>query len=123
MTRRGFRAALAPEDYRYFAFQLWQEGIARYTEYQVAALAATSYDVDADFAALPDLTPYARVADAVHEGMLRELATADLASAQRTAFYALGAAEGLLLDRASPEWRRRHLAEKFDLEPYHPSSR
>lgn len=32
--RLKFKKILKPEDYRYFSFQIWQEGIARYTEYR-----------------------------------------------------------------------------------------
>ncbi len=32
---------LKPDDYKYFSFQVWQEGIARYTEYKfLEAMAA-----------------------------------------------------------------------------------
>jgi hypothetical protein len=34
------------------------------------------------------------------------------------AFYAVGAAEALLLDRANPGWQQRYLAEKFFLDKY-----
>lgn len=122
-ARDAFRAALSPDDYRYFGFQLWQEGIARYTEYHVASVAASGYEPSADFAALPDFTPYAQVAEAVHQRILRGLAAADLAGAQRVAFYAFGAAEGLLLDQVKPEWRSRYLVDKFDLAPYYASPR
>ena len=122
-ARRAFRDALAADDYRYFAFQVWQEGIARYTEYRVASLGAAGHTPNAEFAALPDFTPYAQVADALHQRILRDLAVADLAGARRVAFYAFGAAEGLLLDKVNPEWRRRYLEEKFDLEPYYAGGR
>lgn len=122
-ARRRLQATLAPLDYRYFGFQLWQEGIARYTEYQVAHLAATAYRPGADFTALHDFTPYARVADTIHRRIRRELVAADLAGARRTAFYAFGAAEGLLLDRVSPEWRRSYFIEKFDLAPHYRTAR
>lgn len=32
--RTKFKSLLPPDDYRYFSFQVWQEGIARYTEYK-----------------------------------------------------------------------------------------
>ena len=34
-ARQVFRQMLSPDDYRYFSFQVWQEGIARYTEYRM----------------------------------------------------------------------------------------
>jgi hypothetical protein len=39
-ARQKFQAMLAPDDYKYISFQFWKEGIARYTEYRVARLAA-----------------------------------------------------------------------------------
>src|SRR3989442_6626141 len=33
-ARQEFQRAIAPDEYRYLSFQLWQEGIARYTEYR-----------------------------------------------------------------------------------------
>ena len=91
--------------------------------YRVASLGAAGHTPNAEFAALPDFTPYAQVADALHQRILRDLAVADLAGARRVAFYAFGAAEGLLLDKVNPEWRRRYLEEKFDLEPYYAGGR
>ena len=38
--RRELEHTLSPDDYKYFSFQMWQEGVARYTEYRVAKLAA-----------------------------------------------------------------------------------
>ena len=37
---------------------------------------------------------------------------------ERLVFYPFGAAEGLLLDRANPNWRSRYLTEKFYVEKY-----
>src|SRR5262249_43618895 len=37
-SRKKFRSLLKADDYKYFALQVWQEGIARYTEYHLAAL-------------------------------------------------------------------------------------
>ncbi len=41
---------------------------------------------------------------------------------KRTALYALGAAEGLVLDRANPDWRRHYFEEKFSLDKHFPST-
>ena len=38
-ARRRLRAVLPAADDRYLAFQMWQEGVARYTELRVARLA------------------------------------------------------------------------------------
>ncbi|HLN99572.1 MAG TPA: hypothetical protein VK208_14020 [Pyrinomonadaceae bacterium] len=109
---------LSPDDYRYFSFQLWQEGIARYTEYRIAKLAATSYKPGKQFRSLNDYRPFADVAAEIERGILDQLKNGKLEEQKRTIFYALGAAEGLLLDHANPRWRQRYLVDKFYLDKY-----
>jgi hypothetical protein len=38
-ARKAFAASLSADDNKYASFQLWQEGIARYTQYKIAELA------------------------------------------------------------------------------------
>jgi hypothetical protein len=113
--RDELEKTLSPDDYRYFSFQMWQEGIARYTEYHIAKLAAGRYRPGKAFRALKDYKPFAEVAEQIKSGILNELTTGQH---KRVAFYALGASEGLLLDRANPRWRQRYFAEKFYLDKY-----
>jgi hypothetical protein len=117
-ARGRLRQMLSPDDYRYFSFQLWKEGVARYTQYHVARLAATQYRPSRAFRRLKDFTPFENEARAIRDGIIRELMTLRLESYRRVAFYAVGAGEGLLLDRANPKWRARYFAEKFYLENY-----
>jgi hypothetical protein len=123
-ARRSFRQALGADDYRYFSFQLWQEGIARYTELRVAELAAKRYKPSREFRALKDYTPFKEVADAILNGQILDALDAlRLDESERVAFYPFGAAEGLLLDRASPGWHGRYFAEKFYTDAYFGASR
>ena len=117
-ARDALKKLLSPDDYKYMSFQLWKEGMARYTEYRVAHWAASKYEPSREFRELKDFTTFAAVADQVREGIVRELSTLKLPEYKRVAFYPLGAAEGLLLDRAKPNWRTRYFAEKFDNEVY-----
>jgi hypothetical protein len=117
-ARAALRERLDPADYRYLAFQLWQEGIARYTEMRVAAWAAERYRPSARFRSLADFEPFAGVAGRLAAGLRAELAGLSLREERRAAFYPVGAAEGLILDLWSPHWRRRYLAEPFDTGPY-----
>lgn len=119
-ARKELKHALAPDDYKYLAFQLWKEGVARYTEYAVARLAAGRFRPSAEFSALADFTPFAQEAEAALQRILRELRTLRLVKNKRVCFYALGAGEALLLDDANPAWKERYLKEKFDLEGYFP---
>jgi hypothetical protein len=115
---RTFEASLSPKDYRYLSFQLWKEGVARYTEYRVAELAARHYRPTKAFAALPDYKPFRGVASEHFERIIMQLRTMRFDEQQREAFYPFGAGTALLLDSAGPGWQRRYLAEKFFLEKY-----
>ncbi len=109
---------LSPDDYRYFSFQMWQEGVARYTEYRIAELAARSYKPGKRFRALKDYEPFRVAAADIRKGILTELSTRQLNDSKRTTFYPLGAGEALLLDRAKPAWRKRYFIDKFYLDRY-----
>ena len=113
-ARKTLKQLLKPDDYKYLSFQLWKEGIARYTEFSVATWAATEYQPTREFRALKDFTTFKTVADQTHSGILRELATLSLKQDKRVLFYPLGAGEGILLDRANLNWRLQYFAEKFD---------
>jgi hypothetical protein len=117
-AKRKFRSLLTADDYKYFAFQAWQEGIARYTEYRVAELAAAEYRPTKEFEGLKDYTSFQDEARAILSGIEKELASVRLEKAKRTAFYAVGAAEGLVLDRASPGWRKQYFEERFSLDKH-----
>ncbi len=114
-ARRSFERSISADDYRYFSFQLWQEGIARYTEHRIAQLAATQYKPTVKFRALEDFTSFEHTTRAIRERIYNQLRTIELSGAGRTAFYSLGAGEGLLLDRVNRRWRSRYFVEKFDL--------
>jgi len=102
--RNKLIAQLSAADHKYLAFQLWQEGIARYTEVK-AAEAAREYQPSADFAALTDYELFADYATTKRASTLDELKQADLATWKRTVVYSFGAAEGFLLDRIRPTWK------------------
>lgn len=114
-ARRKFQAMLESDDYKYLSFQLWNEGIARYTDYEVARIAASQFRPSKAFRALKDYRSFADVARTTYGGILRELLTQKLGESKREVVYSFGAAEGLLLDKARPGWRKRYFVEKFDL--------
>lgn len=116
--RQQLRGTVAPDEARYAGFQLWQEGLARYTEIRIADWAARNYTPTAQFAALPDYKPFAEHAARLRERVHTQLANANPANDKRVLFYAIGAAEGLLLDRTVPGWQTRYFAQPFDTAPY-----
>jgi len=89
---------LSPRDRRYLEFQLWQEGIARYTEIAVARRSPR----------------YASQADQLMQANLERLRTERLGQDRRGAFYAVGAALGLLLER-DRGWPGRYWSEPFTI--------
>jgi hypothetical protein len=105
--RGRFFAQLSSDDHKYLSFQLWQEGIARYTQIK-AAEAASSYKPTDAFAELPDYESFAAYAGRARTETLNELRRVDLAKAQRGAIYSFGAVEGLLLDRLNPQWKHEY---------------
>ena len=117
-ARRRLKEALAADDYRYLSFQLWQEGIARYTECRIARLAAASYRPTKPFRMLKDYTPFAAVADRLRQNITTELQNLPLKNYKRVAFYYLGAGEGLLLDRVDRDWQARYFKERFSTDSY-----
>lgn len=112
-ARKRFQELLSPDDYKYFSFQLWKEGAARYTEYRIAKEAAARYKPSREFASLKDYTPFADDARQILDGVMNDLEKMSLDQRQRTALYPFGAAEAMLLDRANPKWQRRYFTEKF----------
>lgn len=112
---REFRESVPAEAERYFAFQLWQEGVARYTEVMLGELAAKSGAPSVEFSALPDFAGYGAVAAQVRTRILSDLGTLSLARSRREVVYSVGAAQALLLDRVTPGWKREYLKHRFRL--------
>jgi hypothetical protein len=118
-ARKYFKNLLSADDYKYFSFQLWQEGIARYTEFRIADLAAKQYQPSRAFRTLKDYAPFKEVAASIiDKQVLGKLSTLQLGKSERLVFYPFGSAEGLLLDRANPNWRSRYFTDKFYLDKY-----
>jgi hypothetical protein len=92
-ARENLRRRLTAADYRYFEFQLWQEGVARFIEYAAArAASAHSGTPSAAFEGLADYQPYSAAAAEARGGLRRELEQLALGRQRRIAFYPLGAA-------------------------------
>lgn len=121
-SRKEFAEILSSDDYRYASFQLWQEGIARYTQYRMAEISARSLRPSKAFRELKDFTAIKVEADRLLKTTLDEMLTLDMASSERVVFYSFGAIEGLLLDEIDPKWRSKYFETKFALEKFYPAS-
>ncbi len=115
--RRKFFSKLAAGDGKYLSFQLWQEGIARYTQI-AAAEAAARYQPTPEYAALPDFESFAAYATRARAETLAELKQIDLATSKRGVVYSFGGVEGLLLDRLNARWKDSYFQHPFTLDPY-----
>lgn len=120
LARDSLRQMLGRDDNTYLAFQLWQEGVARYTELKIARLAA-GVAPTAAFRALSDFRPYAAQAERLEAGIRNQLTTRRLQGARRELFYPVGAAEALLLDRTLPKWRDFYFTRQFSLTSLSPN--
>ena len=118
-ARKEFQHSVSREDYRYYSLQLWQEGVARYTEYRVAQEAAQVHSPIIERKVLNDFIPYSSVEDSLRTTILANLPHLSLAKLRRVVFYTVGAAEAILLDRTNPEWHDRYFKNKFFLERYY----
>jgi len=116
--RNSFKSRLSNDDFKYLSFQLWQEGIARYTELKIAEAAADHHTPSEEFQSLKDFTSFGREARRIRLSILGSLWSLSLNTSKRSAFYPFGAAEGLLLDSVNPLWRKRYFTEKFFIERY-----
>ena len=115
--RRKFFAQLSRDDHKYLSFQLWQEGIARYTQIK-AAEAAAHHQPTAEYAALADYEPFSSYASKARNDTLSELKQADLTRMKRVVVYSFGAAEGLLLDRLNPSWKDQYFQHMLSLDSF-----
>jgi hypothetical protein len=115
--RRKFMEQLSPDDHKYIAFQLWQEGVARYMQIK-AAEAAKDFQPGPEYVALPDYESFSSYAKRARSDTLDELRRADLATWKRTVVYSFGGTEGLLLDRMSPTWKNRYFQGDLSTDGY-----
>lgn len=100
-ARAAFIARLSDADHRYYEFQVWKEGVARWAELALARLADDSDETARQEARLRQ--------------ELRELSLPDW---QRVAFYALGSADAELLERRGAAWREAYFDHPFRLDTH-----
>jgi hypothetical protein len=119
VERKRFFAQLMPDDRKYFSFELWQEGVARYIQIKAAETAGDCQPSTA-FAALPDYTPFNTLAVSARSRTLDELKHIDITQSKREVVYSFGAAEALLLDRINPEWKSQYFQHLLTTDPLFP---
>ncbi|MEO8447233.1 MAG: hypothetical protein ABI528_07035, partial [bacterium] len=117
--RKKFRKMLSEKDYKYFSFQIWQEGIARYTELKIAEWMKNNYELTEKMKELSGYTSVDTFYNKVINKLLTRADAQTLAADGRNCFYTLGALEGMILDRVNPGWKDRYFSDKFFIEKYY----
>jgi hypothetical protein len=102
--KRALDALLVPDDRTYFDFQLWQEGVPRWTELANARAGRRAGLVADSTLAWQE----ARLVD--------DLGRIDLGAQRREVVYPLGAAMAELLERRGVPWKARYFERMFVLE-------
>lgn len=93
-SRSAFERGAGEKNWRYIEFQLWQEGIARWTEIRLGKI----YPEEA----------VAKSAATLEERTLATLRAPDLTGQRREFVYAYGAAEAMLLEACGSRWRTHY---------------
>ncbi|MBN4072973.1 hypothetical protein JYT74_02920 [Crocinitomix catalasitica] len=117
IERENFTQLLDTNDYKYFSFQIWQEGLARYTEYKFLQL-LDDYESTQAVTELADFISFSQYKDELYQSELQSLTELSLKENQRICFYSIGFAEGLILDELNFVWRDNYLTNKFFIEHY-----
>lgn len=114
-ARKKFKAKLSEDDYKYISFQWYQEGIARYTEYAFLER-LEDYEVSESVSQLPDFVPFNEYKQSFYEKHLANVINLKLEDVGRITVYDVGFAEALILREINPDWNKKYLLERFDLE-------
>lgn len=117
-VRHDFMQKLREPDRKYMSFQLWQEGVARYTEFRIAEWAGSKYQPSARFQTLSDYEPVSTIATMQLQQIKNAPYQVSLGQYQRVSFYIIGSAEACLLTRVNPEWRDGYFKQMLTLDPW-----
>ncbi len=117
--RIKLKEMLTEKDYRYMSFQLWQEGLARYTEMKIMEYLNEGFTPSEEFRELSDYQPIDQAIIYAFKELQHTLKKAELKDYRRVLFYSIGAGEGLLLDKVNPDWKKKYFTEKFYIENYY----
>ena len=115
---RRLQAALIPDtsvrDYK--ALIEWKEGVARYTERELARLASDTalYQPSRDFRLRFPSVAYGNTWNERYRNQLNPIRFVGQGVRGRTMFYYLGMGKAYLLDRLVPDWRERYLTSTLD---------
>ena len=112
--REEFRKSVSEKEYTYWKFQLWKEGIARYTEARYLK-ALTNYEPSKELMKLKDFIPFSELKTHFLNEQMDKISKWKLTEEKRIVVYALGMGEGMIMDRFSPNWQEHYLKQGMNL--------
>lgn len=116
-NRESFRKLVGEENYRYMQFQLWQEGVALYTEWKLLeAILSSEFQLSPEFMELEDYISFESLQQQIYQRITRQLENMNMTQWKRVSFYAFGAGEALVLDHWKPGWRKHYLEHMFEMD-------
>jgi len=95
---------LTLDDYDYFMFQIWQEGIARYTEFRYLKVLDLNKKYFKDVYNLDFTSKDEKLVNTYINSLLNN----GLQKRKRHIFYSLGLLKGIINDKAYPEWKKEY---------------
>ena len=118
LEKKSFSKMVKPNDYKYFCFQVWQEGLAGYTEYKFIQL-LKSYAFPSDILQIEGFMAMEEYSSSFYKAQIKNLQELILPEHKRICVYGVGFAEGLLLDTINPDWRKLYFKNKFSTDSYY----
>lgn len=120
VLRNEFKNLLSEKDYKYFSLQVWQEGIARYTELEIANfLSKYNYQPSEKVKQMDDFINFKELSIKLFTKERNLLNGLKLKESHRNCFYPFGAFEGKLLDKLNKDWKKKYIEKMFFLEKYY----
>lgn len=95
---------LSPNDYTYLQFQIWQEGIATYTEYKYLKSLSNKSNLFKEEHAVD----FSYKDEKLLKNYISSLVENDLQNNKRNIFYSIGLLKGIIKDEKNPEWRMNY---------------
>lgn len=117
-AHRDFKTSLNENDYKYLAFQWYQEGVARYTEYAFLELLEDDEPL-VEVKALEDFISYKDYKGEFYNRHLPNVVNLKLDKMKRLTVYDVGFAQALVIRKINPLWNKTYLIDKFDLQLFH----
>ncbi len=120
-ARKEFKEVLQPDDYKYFSFQLYQEGMARYTEYAFLET-LKKYTPTIEVQTIQDFKAFNNYKNSFLTKHINNITALKLDQQKRVCFYDIGLGEALLINKVNPNWKDQYLLDKFDIEKFYPKN-